>query len=519
MAESINISDTGDLKNQFWTNTEFLQNIFKYSGFGAAILNHKGEFIKVNDAFCNIIGYSEEELTKLTFHKITHPDDLNIGIALVDEIHKGKRKNFQVEKRYIHKNGNPIWCSINVTAIQNIDKKSYLTIAQIHDITDLEKTKKSLIEEQSLLKSIVDNLPIGLYIKDYEGRKVLVNPIDAQNIGEEESKIIGKTDFDFFSKEIAEQTYKDDINVIKTGQPIINKEEFIIDHKGESKWLITSKIPWKNWEGKVIGLIGLGLDITTRKKAEQELIKAKEKAEESDKLKTTFLANMSHEIRTPMNAIIGFSDLMVRSGQSEERRSRFSKLIKERSLDLLRIIEDILDISKIEIGQMSLYEENTNIEILLKNIDEYYSLKKESIKNNNTVKFSLKYGEEVKNLQVLLDEQRVKQILINFIDNALKFTKEGNVILSCEIKDEKELIFCVSDTGIGIISEKQSIIFDRFRQAEDSMTTRSFGGTGLGLSIAKGLSDLIGGKIWLESTINLGSKFYFSMPIIKNNIS
>ena len=247
-------------------------------------------------------------------------------------------------------------------------------------------------------------------------------------------------------------------------------------------------------------------------KFNKELEKAKEKAEESDRLKTAFLCNMSHEIRTPMNAILGFSEFIVRPELAEEKKVHYSKLIKDRTYDLLKIIEDILDISKIEIGQMRLVESKIHVTSLLNDLLEYYIERKEAQKTAADIEISLNISRNFTNPIIVADGQRLKQVLMNFLDNSLKFTKKGSIELGCEVMNSDKLLFTVSDTGIGIPADKQDIIFDRFRQAEDLYSSRHYGGTGLGLSIAKGLAHLMGGEIWLESEVNVGTKFFFSIP-------
>lgn len=253
-------------------------------------------------------------------------------------------------------------------------------------------------------------------------------------------------------------------------------------------------------------------------KINADLEKAKEKAEESDRLKTAFLCNMSHEIRTPMNAILGFSDFITQPGISDIKKARFSKLIKDRGFDLLRIIEDILDISKIEIGQMKIVYAETDIKQLLKELWEYYKERKNNQKPDADLDIQLSVSDRLDDKMFLADGQRLKQILTNLLDNALKFTQRGIIELSCTITDEEHLLFTVRDTGIGIPNEKQNIIFDSFRQAEEVYSARRYGGTGLGLSIAKGLVHLMGGRIWVESRPNVGSKFYFTLPFTPKNI-
>jgi signal transduction histidine kinase/CheY-like chemotaxis protein len=242
------------------------------------------------------------------------------------------------------------------------------------------------------------------------------------------------------------------------------------------------------------------------------LLKAKHQAEENDRLKSVFLANMSHEIRTPMNAIIGFSGLLSKP-LTENKRLYYATFIQERSYDLMRIIEDILDSSKIEVGQMELIHSEFNLLSLFQELYDYYTLKKSKPENPGNIILRFAVSEELKNMNVLLDKQRVKQVLNNLLDNAFKFTPAGTIEFGCNLNNHKELVFYVKDTGIGIAKEKQEIIFDRFRQAEDSVFSRRYGGTGLGLSIVRGIVEIMKGKIALESEPGKGTTFYFTLPL------
>lgn len=248
-----------------------------------------------------------------------------------------------------------------------------------------------------------------------------------------------------------------------------------------------------------------------------ELLIAKQKAEENDRLKSAFLANMSHEIRTPMNAILGFSTLLSRKDFSEENKARYVKLIQERSQDMMRIMEDILDISKIEANQMNIYYSDFELYPLMQETYLYYELKKHKKESADNLKLSYSYPNELKPLIINLDKHRLKQILNNLLDNAFKFTKEGEIQFGCQLLPESEVLFWIKDSGIGISKDKQGIIFDRFRQVDDKLTTREYGGTGLGLSIVQGLVKLMNGKIWVESEPGTGSTFYVSFPLNKTS--
>jgi signal transduction histidine kinase len=237
-----------------------------------------------------------------------------------------------------------------------------------------------------------------------------------------------------------------------------------------------------------------------------ELIEAMERAEESDRLKTSFLQNMSHEIRTPMNAIMGFSELLVDSFDDKENLEYFTGIINQRGKDLLEIIDEILDISKIESGQLSVNIEKFDLRPLfddLKVLFEEVQIKK----NKQHIFFDLRAQCDPSKLIVETDKAKLKQIFINLIGNAFKFTDNGRIEAGCKI-DNDNLLFFVSDTGVGIPQDKQQIIFERFSQIEQT-TSRLYGGTGLGLSIVKGFVDSLGGQIWVESEPGKGTTFYF----------
>jgi len=244
-----------------------------------------------------------------------------------------------------------------------------------------------------------------------------------------------------------------------------------------------------------------------RRKLEKELIIAKEKAEESDKLKTAFLANMSHEIRTPINGIIGFTQLLESYFDDVEKRTEFIEIIKQNANILLNLIDDIIDVSRIQEGQVRLKKTIVNVNLLLKDIFSPYMAMVTHGKNIN-IKIETALPDE--DAIVLADPLRLKQILNNLLSNAFKFTERGTITVGYTV-DNNMIIFYVSDTGIGIPEDKIDTIFQRFSQADLSFTRR-FGGSGLGLTICKGLVELMGGNIWVESTLGLGSKFYFSIP-------
>ena len=365
--------------------------------------------------------------------------------------------------------------------------------------------------ERNLLRTVIDNMPDTIYVKDLESRFLVANTGVARLVGASSpDELLGKTDFDFFPADLAQSYRNDELAVIQSGQPVINREEPTQSPDGRSSWLLTTKAPVRNLSGAVVGLVGIGRDITVRREADAALLKAKEAAEAANGAKSEFLANMSHEIRTPMNGIIGMTELALDTELTSEQRDCL-EIVKASSESLLTIINDILDFSKIEAGRLELESMDFDLRDALE----------ETIRMVAPRAFQ-------KGLELICDIRpetprwvngdptRLRQIVVNLIGNAIKFTGQGEVSLVAAVDDvgadSTLLHLVVSDTGVGIAPEKQRLIFEAFSQA-DSSTTRQFGGTGLGLTISSRLAELMGGRIWLESEPGRGSRFHVTVRL------
>src|SRR4030043_818115 len=265
----------------------------------------------------------------------------------------------------------------------------------------------------------------------------------------------------------------------------------------------------RNIKGDLKTIEGQFSDITLRKQSEMELINAKERAEESDRLKSAFLANMSHEIRTPMNAIIGFTQLLADPNISGSKKEEFIRIITHNGQTLIRLIDDIIDIARIEAGQLNINIAECHLNVLLPELQKQFLEILQTVGKKN-IDIILDIPSE--NIICYTDAFRLRQILSNLIDNAIKFTNEGYIEIGLRKTDDNKLLFFVRDTGIGIPEDKRKLVFDRFRQLEEA-DTRSYGGTGLGLTISQNLVRMLNGEIHVDSKPGEGSTFYFALPL------
>jgi len=386
------------------------------------------------------------------------------------------------------------------------------------DITQRKRAEFDLLKTKERYRIATEETMVAVWERNLETNKGHADPVLFEILGYpipdvEDSFSIWKNyihpaDMDIITKlnqELKEGKIKE-----------LNCKFRATDKDGNIRWFIDKGVALKNSKGVTTRLIGTISDITQQQKIEEQLILSKEKAEEADTLKSAFLANMSHEIRTPMNGILGFSDLLKSEDTTEKERNSYIDIIHQSGKQLLNIINDILDISKIEVGQIQINEEDCSINDML---DELMGLFKPEIVDKKKLKLEIHKDLSDSDSVLLTDGVRLRQIMTNLINNALKFTSKGYIEFGYLLVPSDEpgnkykhyLQFYVKDTGIGIPYSKREIIFDRFRQSDESHT-RKFGGTGLGLAISKGFAELLGGHIWHESMENSGSTFYFTTP-------
>jgi PAS domain S-box-containing protein len=462
-----------------------------------------GEIIDVNDTFLAKMEYTREEVIGRTSIELGLFGELNGRERLLTEVNKNQEVQ-SMGFSFVTKSGNTLYGLLSVSTFRLKGKKRLLTA--VVDITDRHKVE---VERLRML-NIIENSLNEIYIFNSNDLKYeYANQGALLNLGYTIDEIKQLTPADI-------QPFYDQKSFYKLIYPLVSGEkdilnfETIFKRKNNTHYFVEVHLQFHQHDNEKL-FFAIINDITLRKKNEEELILAKEKAEEADKLKTAFLHNISHEIRTPMNAIIGFSGLMRDPALPPKKRDSFADILAQSTGQLLSIITDIINIATIESGQEKINQVRFNINQKLNLLLQQF------IEKPNENKIQLRYhaGLSFEKAYLLSDQVKLTQVLTNLINNAFKFTSFGSIEFGYVIKDQM-IEFFVKDTGEGIPEKMYTEIFKRFRQL-DIGETRRYGGSGLGLSISKAYVELLGGQIWVESVVGKGSTFYFNIPYIPAN--
>ncbi len=477
----------------------------------------KGTNIYMNKYYTEILDYTIDEINSMKpeeFMLLFHPDDKEKVIQHMQLISEGYQD--KIEYRFKHKNGCWVWCYSIDAPFEKDDKGNVISfMGSFWDITDRKKTEKEIFRKNEEIKRVQEMASIGSWYLDIETNEVTwtdelykmyeLDPKKPIPLYNDHMKLYTKESWNRLSGALLETK--------ETGKPYELELEFVKED-GSNGWMWVKGEQIKNKNNLVVGIWGAVQDITERKRIENELKEAKKRAEVANIHKNYFLANMSHEIRTPMNGIIGFADLLRTQELSSNQKERYFKIIDSNSQQLLNLIDDIIDIAKIEVGELKISKSNFSlIKLFNEAADTFEEVKKS--KNKENIILRQEIPNKYKDLIIYTDFNRLKQVVFNLLNNALKFSDKGTIYYGYKIIDDK-LVFHVKDEGIGIPKNKLDIIFERFQQLNYENAVK-YGGTGLGLTISKGLVKILGGSIHIESEVGKGSTFtvYFPQYVIR----
>ncbi len=505
----IDITDRKEAETEIKSQNKKLNLIAKIEKTGIFDWDLKTNLTTWNDEMFFIHGIPKKvPMPYENWEKTIHPDDKEKTVKILEESIQTKSPRY-AEFRIVRPDGEIRYVRASATVIT--DNKGNVTnsVGITKDITESKQAEQELLkakekaeENEMKFKSIFDFSPQPISISNLSGELIEVNNKLCEISGFTKDELINQNvvDIGFYSKEarqhflaqLKEKGHTENLELI-----FYNKAKKEINTLTNATIIKLNGVPH---------LLSMVTDITKRKKAEAEIIKAKERAEESDRLKTEFINNMSHEIRTPMNGILGFSELLSNPDLTHEKQRNYISIIQNSGKQLMRIIDDILEISKLGTKQVKAINEEICLNDLLLELFSIFDIK---AKENKTPLY-LKKGLSDEESTIYTDRSKLNKILSNLLENALKFTNTGSIEFGYELKQNKIEIF-VKDTGIGIKPEKQAYIFERFSQEEKKVSEHA-GGLGLGLSIAKENAELLGGTITLESEKGKGSTFFITIP-------
>ncbi len=601
-------------------------------------LDQRGNLSFVNPLMEKMTGFSKQELIGKNYSELLYPEDANLVTTFYEDQVKDKQEVSYLEFRIQTKGGLITWVGQNVRLFFD-QEKVYKVSVVARDINKIKESQFALSMERILMRTIIDNIPVHIYAKNLKSEKILANRTEYEYLGgKNEIDVLGKSDHDLYPSEIAEISIEEDSQIFK-GEVILNQETLSRRKDGSETWFLSSKLPLHNDRQQIIGLVGISIDVTSQKKAKEELEtseklyrlladnsqdvislhqldgtfeyvspssinlhgyyphelvgrngiefilvddvqkilseapsqlermknnqvlepsqfrivtknrgivwvenlikplfengelsgfqstvrdisarkayeialeKAKQAAEQATLAKSQFLSMMSHEIRTPMNGIVGITNLLLSENPRPDQSENLG-LLKFSCNNLLSIINDILDYSKVEAGKIELEKISFNLADTIQrcnNLHEYSAREK-------GVALSLQADERIPNF-LLGDPVRISQVLNNLLSNAIKFTDSGSVkmkaIYEGKHSDLHRITFSIEDTGIGIAEDKIESVFEGFNQASSDIT-RKFGGTGLGLAISKRFLELMNSHIYVRSVLNKGSEFSFTLNL------
>jgi PAS domain S-box-containing protein len=474
------------------------RDAMEFSTIGTALVSLDGRWLYTNATIRNLLGYDDAELRATTFLELTHPDDLDGDMAHVGRLLAGEIAAYELEKRYLRKDGSAVWCLLSVSLVRNEQGEPQYFISNVQDIG---KRKAVELERERLMQRVTLAAragQVGIWEWDLQNDELLW---DAQMCA---FHGVDATSEPISFATVVATIHPDDTGLMReavaawrAGADAVDIEFRVVHPSGEIRNLRGLGTALRGADGELLRLIGINWDVT-------ETQRLTEQAHAANAAKSQFLANMSHEIRTPLNGILGMAQAMAVESLPDTQRRRL-QVIRESGDTLLAILNDILDLSKIEAGKLELEDVAFDLGELVRSTHSAFV----TVAEDKALTFSFDMGDAAGVYRG--DPTRVRQVLSNLISNAIKFTAQGEVRIFAR-RGENGFELAVRDTGAGIAAAAVARIFSKFMQ-EDASTTRRYGGTGLGLSICRDLVEMMGGEIAVESEPGVGSTFRASFAL------
>ncbi|MGC9502368.1 PAS domain S-box protein [Baaleninema sp.] len=504
-----NISHSKQAEEALRQSEQRFRSAFDTAAVGMALVSPNGHILEANAALCQMLGYSETELQRLTVRDISATEDLDMDLEYARRLLEGEIAYYHIEKRYLHKDGGLVWGLLSVSLIRDsLDRPLYI-IAQVQDITDRKVADLALLESERRYATLAEISPVGIFKADPQGICSYVNQHCCTLLGRSTSNLLGRGWITLLHPEDLEI-------VLETWQQAMEHQQvFQLEYRflhpdGKTVWVWGQAMPDVDAQGQLVGFVGTLTDITDRKQAEVALQEAKDAAEAANQAKSTFLANMSHELRTPLNAILGFAQLLRFDGETTPSQRERLDIINRNGEHLLELINDVLSISKIEANRVTLEIDGFDLESLLARLRERFALQAQA----KHLDFTIDRAPEVPR-SIRTDRRKLEQVLTNLLGNAFKFTDTGGVTLhlwrETSTSEGEKLAFEVADTGCGIAEQEALTVFDPFVQSESGR--RSQQGTGLGLAIGRRFVQLMGGDMTLTSQLGIGTRVRFDIAL------
>jgi PAS domain S-box-containing protein len=484
--------------------------LFERTNDAVFLLDLEGNHIQVNQRAADLLAYTPEEMVGMSFRKVIAPYEYPDAQEKLDMLLAGEIPPLY-ERVFRRKDGTEIPVEVNVALVYDGNGNPSHIQSIIRDISERKRVEMDLREGQERLRTLIEHIPIEFWAKDASGRYIMQNPTNRRIHGDS----VGLTMDEINASKETKATWRAQDERVFAGETV--RADYTLCIRGEDR-IFEQVVAPVRVEGKVVAILGVTFDVTEQRRAQDALQRAKETAEAANWAKSIFLANMSHELRTPLNAILGFSELMVHNQDLPADVQENLSIIRRSGEHLLDLINDVLNLSKIEAGRMTVDQVNFDLHQLLADIEDMFLLRAE----DKGLQLAVDLAPDLP-CYIRADMGKLRQVLINLLGNAIKFTEQGSAALQVSARDRDHSVddahptahsllhFSVSDTGPGIAPEELDTVFDAFVQTELGRRTQE--GTGLGLAISQQFVRLMGGEITARSQVGHGSRFEFEIPV------